>query len=155
MNQALDPGVIAAIMESLTTVESALPDSTLTDEQRKTYNAISVDNKIFAQQVLDEMTTNTTVTIPAFYNPVFLENDLTLHTQVQSIKSRMLNIVQRLDDLLRLTGHEGYGMGIAVYGMFEVMARSGVPGAQASFDRLKERFAGQGGDGRPEGEPTP
>lgn len=49
MNQALDPSTVASIMESLTTVEAALPDATLTDEQRKTYNAISVDNKIFAQ----------------------------------------------------------------------------------------------------------
>ena len=29
--------------------------------------------------------------------------------------------------------------------MIEVMARTGVPGAQASYDRLKVRYAGQGG----------
>ncbi|MBK5213119.1 MAG: hypothetical protein JJE55_05605 [Flavobacteriaceae bacterium] len=154
LNQALSPETITSIMESLTAVESNLPDSTLTDEQRRTYNAISVDNKVFAEHVLDEMNINTTVTIPAFYNKEFLDNDLTLNTQAQSIRSRMLNIVQRLDDIIRLTGHEGYGMSTSVYGMFEMMARSGVPGAQASYDRLKERYQSQGGGSR-EPEPEP
>ncbi len=145
VNETLPPLAMTAITEALATVESSLPDATLTDEQRQSYNAISVDNKIFAEEVLDEMTTNTTVSIPAFYNKDFLATDLELFEQVESIKSRMLNIVQRLEDLQRVAGHESYGMGTAVYGMFEMMARSGVPGAQTSYDRLKARFAGQGG----------
>lgn len=152
VNQILAPLAMTAITDALNTVESSLPDATLTDEQRRTFNAISVDNKIFAEEVLDEMTTNTSVTIPPFFNKDLLATDLQLFEQVESIKSRMLNIVQRLDDLLRVAGHESYGMSTAVYGMFEMMARSGVPGAQASYDRLKVRFAGQGGS-RPATEP--
>jgi hypothetical protein len=151
VDQTLDPLAVTAITDALDIVESSLPDTTLTDEERQNYNAISVDNKIFAEEVLDEMTTNTTVTIPAFYNKDHLANDLALFEQVESIKSRMLNLVQRLDDLQRVAGHESYGMGTAVYGMFEMMARSGMPGAQASYDRLKARYAGQGG--RPDSEP--
>ncbi len=152
VNLVIAPAAITEIMGAITTIEAALPDATLTEEQRRTYNAISVDNKIFAEEVLDEMTNNTNVIIPAFYNKDFLESDLELFEQVESIKSRMLNVVQRLDDLQRVAGHESYGMGTAVYGMFEMMARSGMPGAQASYDRLKARFAGQGG-GKPVIEP--
>ena len=155
LNQALDPEIIIEIMENLETVEHNLPDATLNEEQRLTYNAISVDNKVFAEHVLDQMTTNTTVDIPSFYNKDFLANDLALNSQAHSIRSRMMNIVQRLDDIIRLTGHEAYGMSTSVYGMFQMMSRSGVPGAQASYDLLKERFQRQGGEGRPEGDPTP
>jgi len=152
VNEILAPLAMTAITDALTAVESALPDATLTEEQRRTFNAISVDNKVFAEEVLDEMTINTTVTIPPVFDRSLLATDLELFEQVESIKSRMLNIVQRLDDLLRVAGHESYGMATAVYGMFEVMARTGVPGAQASYDRLKVRFQNQGG-ARPVSEP--
>ncbi len=145
LNQTLAALAVTEIMDALTTVASALPDATLTDEQRRSLNAISVDNKVFAEEMLDEMNTNPNAAVNATYNLAFLANDLQLFEQVESIISRMMDIIQRLDDVKRLAGHEAYGMATAAYGMLEVMARTGVPGAQASYDRLKVRFAGQGG----------
>lgn len=154
LNQTLAALAITEIMDALTTVASALPDATLTDEQRRSLNAISVNNKVFAEEVLDEMNTNPIAAITATYNKDFLANDIQLFEQVESILSRMMDIIQRLEDVKRLAGHEAYGLATAAYGMWEVMARTGVPGAQASFDRLKLRYAGQGG-GRPvDGEET-
>ena len=145
LNQTLAALSVTEIMEALNTAAAAFPDATLTDEQRRTLNAISVDNKIFAEEVLDEMNTNPNAAVNATYNLEFLTNDLQLFDQVESIKSRMRDMMQRLDDVTRLAGHEGYGMATGAYGMLEVLARTGVPGAQASYDRLKARFAGQGG----------
>jgi hypothetical protein len=144
LNQTLADLALTEILESLNNVLSALPTTTLTDEQRSSLNAISVANKVFAEEVLDEMTVNPNPGVIATYNMTFLANDLKLFEQIESIQSRLMDIAQRLDDIKRLAGHEGYGIATASYTMLESMARSGVPGAQASYDRLKPRFAGQG-----------
>ncbi len=148
LNQVLDGAVITQIMDSLAVIEAALPDSTLTPEERSSLNAISVNNKVFAEEVLDEMNTNPLPGITATYSKDSLANDLQLFEQVETITSRTANIVQKLDDLKRVAGHEAYGMATGAYNMYESMARTGIPGAQNSYDRLKPRFAGQGG--RPE-----
>ena len=111
-------------------------------------NAISVNNKVFAEEVLDEMTTNPNAAINTAYNKDSLANDLAFFEQIETVTSRMLNIVQKLDDLKRVAGHEAYGMATGAYALYEALAKSGTPGAQNSYDRLKVRFAGQGG--RPE-----
>ena len=148
LNQTLAALSVTEIMEALNTAAAAFPDATLTDEQRKSLNAISVDNKVFAEEMLDEMNTNPNAAVNATYNLEFLANDLQLFDQVESIMARLMDMLQRLDDVKRLAGHEAFGMATGAYGMLDVMARTGVPGAQASYDRLKVRFAGQG---RPSG----
>ena len=145
LNQVIDANVMATIMESLATVQAALPDSTLTPEQRSSLNAISVDNKVFAEEVLNEMDTNPLAAVNATYNRDYLANDLQLFGQRETIETRLMDLLQRVRDLKRMAGHESYGMATGAYGMIEVMARTGVPGAQASYDRLKVRYAGQGG----------
>ena len=145
LNQTLAALSVTEIMEALNTAAAAFPDATLTDEQRKSLNAISVDNKVFAEEMLDEMTINPNAAVNATYNLEFLANDLQLFDQVESIMARLMDMLQRLDDVKRLAGHEAFGMATGAYGMLDVMARTGVPGAQASYDRLKVRFAGQGG----------
>ena len=144
LNQTLAALSVTEIMEALNTAAAAFPDATLTDEQRKSLNAISVDNKVFAEEMLDEMTINPNAAVNATYNLEFLANDLQLFDQVESIMARLMDMLQRLDDVKRLAGHEAFGMATGAYGMLDVMARTGVPGAQASYDRLKVRFAGQG-----------
>ena len=145
LNQVIAALALTEISEALSTVEAALPDATLTDEQRRSLSAISVDNKVFAEEMLDEMNTNPNAAVNATYNLEFLANDIQLFEQVESLISRLLDIVQRLNDVKRLAGHEAFGMATAAYGMLEVMARTGVPGAQASYDRLKPRFSKGGG----------
>ena len=148
LDQVLDGAIMTQIMDSLAVIEGALPDSTLTPEQRSSLNAISVNNKVFAEEVLDEMTTNPHAAVTAAYNKDSLANDLAFFEQVETITSRTLDIVQRLNDLKRVAGHEAYGMATGAYAIYETLAKTGAPGAQNSYDRLKVRFAGQGG--RPE-----
>ncbi|HET8804781.1 MAG TPA: hypothetical protein VFM72_09395, partial [Aequorivita sp.] len=94
LNQVIAALALTEISESLSTVEEALPDATLTDEQRRTLNAISVDNKVFAEEMLDEMNTNPNAAVNATYNLEFLANDLQLFEQVESITSRLKDILQ-------------------------------------------------------------
>src|SRR5690554_2653402 len=150
LNQVMAALALTEITESLDNVESALPNATLTDEQRSSLNAISVDNKVFVEELLDEMTNNPNAAVNATYSMEFLGNDLQLFEQTESIISRVMDILQRLEDIKRLAGHEAYGMATGAYGLLEVMARTGVPGAQSSYDRLKPRFSKSG---KPDAEP--
>ena len=152
LNQVIDANVMTKILESLATVQAALPDSTLTPEQRSSLNAISVNNKVFAEEVLNEMDTNPIAAVNATYNRDYLANDLQLFGQGETIETRLMDLLQRVRDLKRMAGHETYGMATGAYGMIEVLARTGVPGAQNSYNRLKVRFEGQGGRPSDDGE---
>ena len=140
IDQALAPAAQTAITDAMTVVEANLPSIALTDEQRTSYNAISVDNKVFAEEVLDEIRSNPTVIIPAFFNPAFLENDLQIFEQLESVETRMRNLLMRITDLKRMAGHEAYGMATAVYTLYEIGNRTGQPGAKQSYERLSARF---------------
>jgi glycerol-3-phosphate cytidylyltransferase-like family protein len=142
-------------MDALNTVEANLPPIVITDEERSSFNAISVDNKIFVDEVINELQNNPNLNLDGFFNPAFIVNDRDLFEQAETIESRMENVLNLVRDIKRMVGHESYGSGTGTYGMIAVMARNGMLGAQESYERLKARFAGQGGNGRPEGEPTP
>lgn len=146
LNQTLAALTLTEISEALTVVESALPNGTLNDEQRRALNSINIANKVFAEEVLDEMNTNPIPAVNTTYSKEYLANDINLFEQMESIISRIKNITQKLEDIRRIAGHEAYGIATAAYYMLEGMARSGVPGAQASYDRLKVRYASNGGN---------
>ena len=148
LNLVLDPEDLTAIMNSLDDAARLLPESPLTSEQRISLNAISVDNKIFAAEVLDEMNTNPIDAINATYSKDNLANDIQLFEQAETILTRLMNLVKRLEDVKRMAGHEAYGVSTAVYGMYNLIANTAAnSSAQNSYDRLKVRFQGQG---RPE-----
>src|SRR5690606_12244170 len=139
INEVITPEAMSTIMDALNTVEANLPPIVITDEERSSFNAISVDNKIFVDEVINELQNNPNLNLDGFFNPAFIVNDRDLFEQAETIESRMENVLNLVRDIKRMVGH----------------ARNGMLGAQESYERLKARFAGQGGNGRPEGEPTP
>lgn len=155
MNTTITDVNLESIMTGLATAEGLLPPGgTLTEEQRASYGAINVDNKNFAEDVLREMTTNPSTTIPAFFDPAFISNDLKFYDQLESIASKLGQMQRKVADLKRMAGHEAYGFATAVYATYQVGARAGMPGSQESLERLQPRFEGQGG-GRPLSPPLP
>ncbi len=124
----------------------------LSEEERKSLFSLDVENKVFAEQALDEAQHNGSV-LPTFIQPTELEKDITFWTQLDNMESRLLNLLQKIKDTKRRAGHEAYAMAVVIYGLYESAHVAGIPGATQSYNRLKERFAGQGG-GRPT-EPTP
>jgi hypothetical protein len=119
----------------------------LEPNERNSLFALNEANLVFAFETLQEAQGNLSLLPTALQNLVpEMEKDINLYNQLLQFES--LHIAQwaiRIKDTKRLTGHEAYKVGLTIYTMFEALAKAGVPGAQAPYQRLKERFANQGG----------
>lgn len=144
LNLLLVAADITTINTSIDSITNILPVLGLTDEQRSTYSAIDVNNKIFVEDVITEMGISATGIIPSFLNATFIENDLTLFEQSDAVEARMENLMQQVRDIKRVAGAEAYDMARAVYKIYEVASLAGIPGAKTAYEKLKVRFDGQG-----------
>ena len=145
INVVLLAADVTAINTAVSTILSKVPaNTTLTDEQRVSYNAINVANKVFADDCLAEAQANGTGILPAFVNLTNLQNDLSVFEQLDQIESMLNNTLQRVADAKRIAGHEAYGQANVVYSAFKTANESGIENAKSSFDKLKARFEAQG-----------
>lgn len=134
----------------IATIASKLPAGSLTDDQRASLKSIDVANKAFVEDVITEINVSGAGIIPAFINPTFIQNDLTIFGQLDGIEAGLLNLLQKVSDLKRLAGDEGYSMALSAYKIFDAANQAGIPGAKQAYDKLKVRFDAQGsGAGRP------
>lgn len=148
----LAPAVMTAALDSLDALMASLPDGSLTDEQRSSLSSISVENKVFADDVLVELEGPLSSVVPSYINPTFLQNDLALYEQLDKILSRLNQATRKCTDLQRIAGNEAYNKALAVYKVAEMANDGGIPGAKESYDKLKVRFEKQGGKTKPESE---
>lgn len=121
---------------------------TLTDEERERFLSLDVNNKVFVEEAIDEVSNNGAILPPAI-NVTFLQNDLDLFNQLDSLESILQNMLNRVRDTKRRAGHEAYAMGLATYTIYKALAASGVDEARGSADRLGQRFSGNGGTSQP------
>lgn len=148
LNTTLTPAAVTAINASITAIGTQLPAGSLTDEERTSFRAIDVNNKIFVEDTITEMGISGAGIIPPFLNSTIIQTDLTLFGQLDSIESNLTNLLRRVSDLKRICGSEGYDNGLAVYRIYEAAAMAGIPGAKESYEKLKQRFDGQGNSGK-------
>lgn len=145
INVVLAPADVTTVNTAVSTILSKVPaNTTLTDEQRLSYNAINVANKIFADDCLAEAQANGTGILPAFVNLTNLQNDLSVFEQLDQIESALNNALQRITDAKRIAGHEAYGQANVIYSAFKTANENGIANAKSSFDKLKARFEAQG-----------
>ncbi|WP_026725209.1 hypothetical protein [Flavobacterium sasangense] len=150
INVVITPADITAINTSVNTILSKIPaNTTLTDEQRLSYNAINVANKVFAEDCLIEAQLNGAGILPGFVSLPNMQNDLTVFDQLDQMESALNNALQRIADAKRIAGHEAYGQANVIYNAFRTANDSGIANAKASVDKLKPRYEAQGnGTGR-------
>ena len=149
INQTIAAADLATIQSAIATLNSNLSFlQALTDEERAALFGLDVNNKVFVDETLDEMTNNGAI-LPAFINVSNLKQDIMLFEQLDSLESELLNLVARISDTKRLAGHEAYAMALTAYNMYNMANSAGIPGAKQSYDRLKARFAGQGRTSNP------
>ena len=144
LNEVITAVNMTHIGSKLLEVINLLPIGSLDDEQREKFRAIDVDNKVFVEDVITEMGLNSSGIIPAFINATFIQNDLALFEQLDSIEASVLNICRRISDLKRIAGHEAYNSSNTVYKIYDAASLAGVPGAKSSYDKLKLRYNSQG-----------
>ena len=122
----------------------------MTDEQRLSYNAINVANKVFADDCLTEAQGNGSGILPGFINLTHLQNDLTVFYFFYQIESALNNTLQRIADAKRISVHEAFGQANVIYNAFKTANENGIANAKSSYDKLKARFEAQGNSsGRP------
>ena len=111
----------------------------LTEEERERLFGVNVNNKVFIEEALEEAQNNGTI-LPGYIQVAELEKDLTLFNQLGDLLSYLRNLLQKMEDTQRLAGHEAYALSLAIYQLYKSAAEAGIPGAAASYNRLKERF---------------
>ena len=111
----------------------------LTEEERERLFGVNVNNKVFIEEAFEEAQNNGTI-LPGYIQVAELEKDLTLFNQLGDLLSYLRNLLQKMEDTQRLAGHEAYALSLAIYQLYKSAAEAGIPGAAASYERLRERF---------------
>lgn len=152
INQTISPADLTAINAEITNLNASLSFlQALTDPERDGLLSLDVDNKVFVDDALDEISNNpnNAAILPPFINSGYLKNDITLFEQLDSIESELRNLLSRISDTKRIAGHEAYVISLTAYNLYGIATNAGIPGAKQSYDRLKVRFAGQGRTSQP------
>ena len=145
INVVLAAADLTAINNAVATILTAIPaNTTLTDEQRASYNAINVANKVFASDCLVEAQQNGTGILPGFINLTNMQNDLTVFEQLDQVESAVNNLLQRIADAKRIAGHEAYGQANVICNAFKTASDSGIANAKSAVEKLKVRYEAQG-----------
>lgn len=143
LNAVIAAADLTIINTSITTITGKLPVASLTDDQRLGLKSIDINNKVFVEDVLTEMSVSGSGIIPAFINPAFINSDLVLFEQLDALEAGVLNLSRKIADLKRIAGDEAYTGALAVYRIYDVANQAGVPGAKQAYDKLKMRFNSQ------------
>jgi hypothetical protein len=144
LNATLVVADVTTINTAVTTILSKLPaNSSLSDDQRSSYNAIDVANKVFCDNVLAEAQLTGTGIISSYVSLAALKNDLDLYTQMNIVESQLMNVLQRVQDIKRVAGHEAYKVSNIIYGDYNRASTSGVDNAQSAYANLKSRYDAQ------------
>ena len=154
LNTVIAAADLATITTSITTIVSKLPAVTLSEDQRLSYKAMDVANKIFVEDVINELWISGTGIMPPFITPTIIQNDLTLFNQLDSVEASLLNVLQKISDLKRIASDEALSMANAAYKIYDAANVSGISGAKQAYDKLKTRYTQQS-MGRPPIEETP
>ena len=149
LNTIISAAELLTIQDSIDQINRNLPDGSLTDEQRATMKAINVNNKIFVEDVITEMTVNGEGIIPPYVSTENIQTDISFFDQLDGIESGLMMLLQRVSDLKRIAGDEAYTGALVGYRLFEGASAAGINSAKQSYEKLKDRFQNNGGNSRP------
>ncbi|AWA28602.1 hypothetical protein HYN48_00070 [Flavobacterium magnum] len=150
LNTTISAADLTAINTAIATISGKLPVASLDEGQRSDFNSIDVNNKVFIEDVITELGVSGTGIVPGFISTTNLQNDLALYEQADAIEAALMNLVQKVSDIKRICGHEGYGTALAVYRIYDAANQAGVPGAKQGYDKLKARFSNTGAGRQPD-----
>ncbi|SHJ62529.1 hypothetical protein SAMN02745146_3568 [Hymenobacter daecheongensis DSM 21074] len=115
----------------------------LTPEQRQSIVKMGDRSVAFMEQI-EEYGTATPGFVPSFIDFEALKEDVKATADLDAILRPLLQLVADVESTQMQTGGEGYTDALVVYRNIQSAAKANIPGAQAAYDELKKRFAGQG-----------
>lgn len=140
---------MADVLAALDVLKTKMPFLTaLTKEEMMSLPKIDVSNYDFVKETMMVMQTEN-VPLPPHVNLAEISRDFELFEQLNEISLRVEQISTLVTHTRTLAGSEAYVSSLFVYRIVQAFADAGVPGYAALYDRLKQRFAGQGGSGSP------
>jgi len=153
LNITATPAQITAVKAAYQTILTNLPFLLgLTTEERSSYPAIDISNKVFTEDAIIAGVNNTNI-LPPYVSPAAMQTDLTLFSQLDELIALHNQLGEKLLDTQLLAGSEAYIGALTLYKLFASAAEAGVAGSDAIYSQLKQRFAGQGGAGKAPGKP--
>ncbi|MFA6151200.1 MAG: hypothetical protein WC716_07770 [Chitinophagaceae bacterium] len=117
----------------------------ITAEERIMMPKINVDNKDFTLDAINQMRHPIMGQIlPAFLKPSDAESDMKMFGQLETLCSRLKNILSQVDNTRMVAGSEAYSTALVTKKLVEAAEASGIRGAEGIAKKLRERFKGQG-----------
>ena len=145
---------ITAVKTALQTINTNLPFLIgMTPEERSVLPAIDVNNKAFTEDAIFAGVNNAAL-LPSYISVANMQTDLGLFSQLDEISGLINQLAEKISDTQFLAGSEAYTSALTLYKLFGSAAESGMPGADAVYDKLRKRFANQGGAGVPPTNPN-
>lgn len=111
----------------------------LTIEERIALPKINVANKAFAEDAINAITNNAEM-LPGYLKVADMQTDLQLFTQLDELSGLVRQLLEKIEDTQILAGSEAYVSALTGYKLFGAAASAGIPGSDAIYDGLKERF---------------
>lgn len=125
----------------------------LTPEERQELPKLGDKTLAFDQKCKTGMEQNP-VLVPGYVVPAEVQKDRDLRDPVVEVETAMKAVFDSVRDTGLLLGTEILMADLSFYQNVRQAAKRGVPGAQALYDELRERFPGGGGTPQPP-PPTP
>ena len=155
LSETITAAMIQQAKDSLNTLNSTFDFLIgLTPEERQSILKIDGSNKVFVEDALADASNNTNV-LPAYLKLDEMRKDLEGYHALDEIVTLSAQFAERIRDTQMLMGSEAYASALTVYRLFESAARDAVPGADAIYQHLRTRFAGQGTPSEPAADAAP
>ncbi len=152
LNVTMTAAQVTAVKTALQTILTNMPFLTgLTTEERMSIPKINVSNKVFVEDAINSGINNANM-IPSYITIPPMQTDLQLYNQLDELLVLTRQLTEKLEDTQMLAGSEAYISGLVLYRLFGAAAGAGVPGADAIYDALKQRFIDAS---NPQEDPTP
>jgi len=142
ISATLAPADKAAALQKITDLRALLPFLlNLTQDERKALFKLGDKSLGFDDKCRTYMTNNPTL-VPAYVTVAEVDKDRALRTALLDIQRELATLLESLDDTVMVLGNEIAMADLSFYANVRQAAKRGVPGIDAIFTDLQERFPG-------------
>ena len=136
--------LVTKVKSNLAAIDKLLPFLIgLTPEERIALPKIDVVNNVFVNDALTAAQNNAGI-LPAYLKLADVTQDKAGYDALDELVTLTTQLAQKLRDTQILMGSEAYVSALTIYRLFESAARDGVPGTEAVYRQLADRFRSSG-----------
>ena len=134
---------IAAAFEQLKTALAPVLVINLTAEERKSMLKMGDKTLAFVNKTLEYAAQNPNL-VPSYVDLAEARKDNELTADIYGIFQQLSTLLRAMEDIGMVAGGEAYEAALVIYHSIKGASRSNIPGIQAIYDDLKQRFPGRG-----------